>query len=84
VVHFSRAGRDTLACDVCRGKWHIHAGLTGLHWAELDSEGEGERGKEFLGKRFDKIEVQRMAQIARRPVRLRKMRMKKQATQSNQ
>ena len=84
VVHFSRAGRDTLACDVCRGKWHIHVGLSGLHWAELDNEGEGGRGKELLGKRFDKNEVQRMAQIARRPLRLRKMRMEKQATQRKQ
>ena len=76
-VHFSRAGRDTLTCDVCRGKWHIHVGLTGLHWAELDNEADGGRGKEFLGRRFDKEELQRMAQDARRTTKLRKMRMRK-------
>jgi mRNA-degrading endonuclease RelE of RelBE toxin-antitoxin system len=57
-------GRDTLSCYECGAKWHLHIGLTGLKWAELDLEDEDGKGVELLGKRLNKKDWRKMAQNA--------------------
>jgi mRNA-degrading endonuclease RelE of RelBE toxin-antitoxin system len=57
--------RDTLACYGCGAKWHLHIGLTGLKWAELDLESEDAKGVELLGKKLNKNYWLKMAQNVR-------------------
>lgn len=68
-VNLIANGRDTLACESCGARWHLHVGLTGLKWAELDVEADDGKGRELLGKRFDKNELRKMAQDARKTIR---------------
>lgn len=68
-VHLIANGRDTLACESCGARWHLYVGLTGLKWAELDVEADDGKGRELLGKRFDKNELRKMAQDARKTIR---------------
>ena len=57
-------GKDTLSCYGCGAKWHLHIGLTGLKWAELELEDEDGKGLELLGKRVKKKDWRKMAQNA--------------------
>jgi len=59
--HFIQGGRDTLTCENCEAKWHLHVGLTGLKWAELDLVSKDKKGLQLLGKRLDKKEWRNMA-----------------------
>lgn len=64
-VNLVSMGRDTLMCNSCKAVWHVHIGLTGLKWAELDLNSQDGRGREFFGKRFNSEEIRRLAQKTR-------------------
>lgn len=65
-VYLIDGGRDTLTCRNCNAKWHIHVGLSGLKWAELDVDADDGKGKELLGRRIKKNEWRKMAHETRK------------------
>jgi hypothetical protein len=56
------SSRDTLSCYGCGAKWHLHMGVTGLKWAELELESEDGKGVELLGKKLNRNYWLKMAQ----------------------
>jgi formate dehydrogenase maturation protein FdhE len=63
-ARFSSGGKDMLHCDVCGAKWHVHMGLSGFKWAELELAAKDGKGQELLGKHYDKNEIKQLAQTA--------------------
>jgi hypothetical protein len=59
------SSRDALSCYGCGAKWHLHMGVTGLKWAELELESEDAKGAELLGKKLNKNYWLKMAQKLR-------------------
>lgn len=61
-VNITLGGRDTLSCENCRARWHVHFGFWGFKWAQLDIKANDGRGAELLGKRLSGDEWHRMAE----------------------
>jgi hypothetical protein len=64
-------GKDTLSCYECGAKWHLHMGITGFKWAELQLESEDGKGVELLGKKVNKKDWRKMAQNAQETTTLK-------------
>jgi len=60
-ANYILGGRHTLTCENCGAQWHLHIGLRGFRWAELDVESKDGKGLELLGKRLEKDEWRKMA-----------------------
>jgi hypothetical protein len=66
-VHLATGEEDTLTCKICGARWHLYiVPFGGFQWARLDSAAKDGRGKEMLGKRFDKKEILALTQNAHR------------------
>jgi hypothetical protein len=59
-------GRDKISCNDCKATWHVHIGLTGFKWAELDVPASDGQGTELLGKRFGQKDILKLAQDKRK------------------
>jgi hypothetical protein len=64
-------GKDTLSCYECGAKWHLHMGITGFKWAELQLESEDGKGAELLGKKVNKKAWRKIAQNAQETTTLK-------------
>ena len=62
-VHLTIGENDTLACNICRAKWHLHiVPFAGFQWAELNSPAKDGKGQELIGKRLDKKQILSLTQ----------------------
>ena len=62
-INVGKGGKDTINCDGCGAKWHIHFGFFDkqLKWAKLTSATKYGKGREYLGKKIEPLKWKEMA-----------------------